>query len=74
MEERDMAADDSTEHYLPARQVWERYGVTDMTLHRWVRSQQMNFPKPVYIGRYRYWRLSELEAWERAAAVSKAAA
>ena len=50
---------------LPARQVWERYGVTDMTLHRWIRDERRNFPKPVYIGRFRYWRLADLQRWER---------
>lgn len=71
-----MAAADSNERYLPARQVWERYGVADMTLYRWTKAPEMNFPKPIYIGRLRYWRLSELEAWERAAAAAnnKAAA
>ncbi len=52
--------------FLPARRVWERYGVTSMTLQRWLTDPRLDFPKPVYIGRFRYWRLSELEAWERA--------
>ena len=51
--------------YLPARQVWERYGVTSMSLYRWVRDPAMGFPAPVYIGRFRYWRLADLDAWER---------
>lgn len=51
--------------YLPARAVWERYGKTSMTLHRWLADERMNFPKPVYFGRFRSWKLSELEAWER---------
>ena len=25
----------------------------------------MNFPKPIRIGRYKYWKLSDLEQWER---------
>ncbi|WP_442577914.1 helix-turn-helix transcriptional regulator [Mesorhizobium sp. ASY16-5R] len=51
--------------YLPARGVWERYGKSSMTLHRWLADERMNFPKPVYFGRFRFWRLSELETWER---------
>lgn len=54
--------------FLPARMVWERYGVTSMTLRRWMDDEKMNFPRPVYMGggnRYRYWRLADLEAWER---------
>jgi predicted DNA-binding transcriptional regulator AlpA len=54
--------------YLPARRVWERYGVCDMTLHRWLRDPRMEFPRPVYFGRLRFWRISELIAWEMARA------
>jgi hypothetical protein len=28
------------------------------------------FPKPVYIGKLRFWRLADLEAWERTLATS----
>lgn len=51
--------------YLPARKVWERYGVTSMTIARWLDNEDMGFPRPVYLGRYRYWKLSDLEVWER---------
>lgn len=54
--------------YLPARQVWERYGVTSMTLMRWLKDPKNDFPKPVYIGRFRYWKWADLDAWERARA------
>ncbi|MBB6407643.1 helix-turn-helix transcriptional regulator [Mesorhizobium sangaii] len=60
--------------FLPARRVWERYGVTSMTLHRWLNDQRIAFPKPVYIGRFRYFKLAEIEAWERTNASSKAVA
>ena len=50
--------------YIPARAVWERYGVTDMTLHRWIRDVEMGFPAPHYFGRFRYWRLADLLDWE----------
>jgi predicted DNA-binding transcriptional regulator AlpA len=50
---------------LPARKVEARYSVSDMTLWRWLRSD-MGFPKPYYIGRYRYWREAELLDWENA--------
>lgn len=52
------------EDFMPARAVWERYGVTYMSLHRWVKDERMNFPKPVYLGRFRYWKVSELKKWE----------
>jgi predicted DNA-binding transcriptional regulator AlpA len=51
--------------YLTARKVWERYGVTSMTLHRWVADESMSFPAPHYFGRLRFWNLAELEEWER---------
>jgi predicted DNA-binding transcriptional regulator AlpA len=52
------------ERFLPARTVWERYGVTNMTIHRWLADETSGFPKPVYFGRFRHWRFSELLAWE----------
>jgi predicted DNA-binding transcriptional regulator AlpA len=60
--------------FFPARRVWERYGVTSMTLWRWIRDPEMNFPRPVYLGRFRYWRIAELEAWEAEQAQRDAAA
>jgi predicted DNA-binding transcriptional regulator AlpA len=53
------------DHFLPARKVWERYGITSMTLWRWAHDDKLNFPAPVYIRRFRYWRLGDLIAWER---------
>ncbi len=50
--------------FVPARQVWERYGVTSMTLHRWLADEAMGFPKPTYIGRFRYWEREELDAFD----------
>ncbi|ESX12017.1 MULTISPECIES: hypothetical protein [unclassified Mesorhizobium] len=55
--------------FLPAGQVWRRYGVTSMSLWRWVKDETLGFPKPFYIGRYRYWRLADIEAWESAQSV-----
>lgn len=52
------------ERFLPAAQVLARYAISEMTLHRWLRHKTMDFPAPVYLGRYRYWRLSALEEWD----------
>jgi predicted DNA-binding transcriptional regulator AlpA len=57
-------AEKSADAFLPASGVWTRYGVTSMSLHRWLRDKNLGFPKPVYIGRFRFWRIAELEAWE----------
>jgi hypothetical protein len=34
-------------------------------LSRWVNDERKDFPKPTYFGRFRYWRLTDLVAWER---------
>jgi predicted DNA-binding transcriptional regulator AlpA len=60
--------------FLPARRVWQRYGVTSMTLYRWLHDETMGFPAPVYFGRFRYWRAADLEAWERRQVRTKAVA
>ncbi len=53
---------------LPSRRVLKRYDRCSMTIERWLKDDRLQFPKPLYIGRNRYWRLSELEAWERSRA------
>jgi predicted DNA-binding transcriptional regulator AlpA len=53
-----------------ARHLQIRYGVSDMSIWRWLNDQNLNFPRPIYIRRRRFWKLAELEAWERARAAS----
>ena len=49
---------------LPANTVRERLGgITDMTLWRWLECEDLNFPRPYYIKRNRYWSEDELAAW-----------
>jgi predicted DNA-binding transcriptional regulator AlpA len=60
-----LGGSNSAEQFLPARQVWERYGVTSMTLWRWLKDVDLRFPQPMLIGRLRYWRVSDLVEWER---------
>jgi predicted DNA-binding transcriptional regulator AlpA len=50
---------------LPARKVWERAGIVDRTLNRWLADPKLNFPKPIYVNRRRYFWADEIEAWER---------
>ena len=50
--------------WLPGPQVATRYGRSDMTIHRWLNDPELNFPRPTYLGRYRYWRIDQLERWE----------
>jgi hypothetical protein len=61
-----------TDVYLDARAVRRRYGGrSDMALWRWVRNEALGFPSPIYIGKYRYWRLADLIAFERSRPTSK---
>jgi hypothetical protein len=55
-----------TETYVPSRKVKMRYGgVSDMWLHRREREAGSKFPKPVRIKGRKFWRLSELVAYEQ---------
>ena len=53
-----------TKAYLPAAQVRARYGVSDMSLWRWLKNEDLAFPHPIKINNRRFWRLNDLEAWE----------
>lgn len=52
--------------YASDKQLAERFGVTFVTIWRWVR-EYSDFPKPVKLspGCTR-WKISEIEAWEKA--------
>jgi predicted DNA-binding transcriptional regulator AlpA len=43
-------------------------GISDMSLWRWLHDPELDFPRPVYIGRRRYFREAELAAWIKARA------
>lgn len=53
-----------TQAYLPAARVRARYGVSDMSLWRWLKNEDLAFPHPIRINNRRFWRLNDLEAWE----------
>ncbi len=38
-------------------------GVSDMTLWRWLNDADLDFPRPTYIGKRRYFREAEISAW-----------
>ncbi|MCJ2019438.1 DNA-binding protein [Methylobacterium sp. E-065] len=54
----------SSDDLLPAAHVLARYQVSDMTLHRWLKNECLNFPKPIRINGRRYWRLGDLQLFE----------
>ena len=50
-------------------------GISDMTLWRWLNDPALEFPKPTYIGKRRYFREAEVLAWiDARAEVSRGAA
>jgi predicted DNA-binding transcriptional regulator AlpA len=50
--------------FLTSKQVRARYGVSDMSLWRWLRNEALGFPRPLRINGRRFWKLVDLEAWE----------
>ena len=38
-------------------------GISDMSLWRWLKDGEMNFPKPLFINGRRYWREADVAAW-----------
>jgi hypothetical protein len=66
------SGDNSTSQLVSARKVLDRYDIVDRTLDRWVDSETLGFPQPVYIRKRRYFRLCELVEWERLQARSTA--
>lgn len=54
-----------SEELLPTAGVKQRYRKSDSALYRWERDPNLNFPKAAFvIAKRKYWRISELEAWE----------
>jgi hypothetical protein len=50
--------------FLPAGRVAARYAVSPRSLDRWLEDARIDFPRPLYIGRMRFFRVADLEAWE----------
>ena len=60
--------------YISAPQVLDRYGgVSHMFIIRML-ERDPTFPRPVKFGRVRFFKLTELIAWERATAAKSSAA
>jgi predicted DNA-binding transcriptional regulator AlpA len=55
---------------LPTRFLLQRYSVSDRTIDRWCNNSELGFPQPMVVNKRRYWRLSELEEWERSRALA----
>ena len=60
---------------FPSRAVKVRYGcICDMTLWRWQRSPKVGFPEPIVINGRKYWRASDLDAFDGRQAEASTAA
>jgi predicted DNA-binding transcriptional regulator AlpA len=48
----------------PTSKVMERYSCSDRTIDRWVADPDLNFPKPIYIKRRRFWFDDQLDEFD----------
>ncbi|MCJ2117657.1 DNA-binding protein [Methylobacterium sp. J-001] len=68
-----LAVTNSNEDLLPTTITRARYGVSDMTIFRWLADPKLEFPQPIRINGRRYWRLADLQAFEARQAKKEAA-
>ena len=59
-------AAEASEVWLPAPQLCKRHGISQMSLWRRMRDPKLNFPQPIIVSGRRYFRLTEIQAWESA--------
>lgn len=56
----------TNEHYITRRKLRARFGdISEMTLWRWERDENLAFPKALTINGRKYYSLDEIGAWER---------
>lgn len=61
-----------SETFLSTAKVRERYGVSHMWIERRL-ADSPTFPRPTYLGRLRFYKRADLEAWELEQATKSAA-
>jgi hypothetical protein len=54
--------------WISAPSIAERFDVSDKTIARWERNPELGFPRATLINKRRFFRLDEVEAWERSQA------
>jgi hypothetical protein len=59
---------------LTTERVAERFDVVARTVERWERDRRLGFPQPLKIHGRKYWKLADIENWERARAAGLAPA
>lgn len=60
--------------WLTGSQVARRFGISPMSLWRWIRDPRLGFPAPTRIRQRNYWRAAEIVEWERQVAAKVARA
>ncbi|MBP1878142.1 putative DNA-binding transcriptional regulator AlpA [Agrobacterium rubi] len=50
--------------YITAPEVVRRYHITSMTLHRWLKDDGLNFPRPMVVRKRRLFVAAELDAFD----------
>lgn len=48
---------------IGANEVCTILNTTTMTLWRWLKDDRLDFPRPRYLGRHRYWNEREILDW-----------
>jgi predicted DNA-binding transcriptional regulator AlpA len=56
---------DAAAAWMTSAQIRARFGVTSMTVHRWLRDERLQFPKPIKIRDRNYWRAVEICEFEK---------
>jgi predicted DNA-binding transcriptional regulator AlpA len=51
--------------WLTGPQVRERFSISPMGLSRWLNDERLHFPRPVKIRERLFWRLGDIEAFEK---------
>ena len=55
-----------TEAFMSSREVCERYGMSLVTLRRYLDNERLGFPQPLIINaRRKLWRVADLVEWEQ---------
>ena len=56
-----------------AEHVRQRFGISQMALHRWLKDERVNFPRPIVISGRRYWKRTDILAWEQRCSTNETA-
>jgi hypothetical protein len=67
-------ASDVSATWVPIRQVAAEFGICVRTVHRWVHTREIGFPRPVFLNKRNYFQRAALDAWKTATAIKVAGA